>query len=117
MRGLKLIILKIRIRHSLIVAPLAGAWIEMDKVIPVEVKKSKSHPSRVRGLKSVILVLSMSWMVSHPSRVRGLKYLMGGKVGEALMSHPSRVRGLKFFAGIGLAVGLWSHPSRVRGLK
>ena len=34
------------------VAPLAGAWIEMRQCLLAMIKWQKSHPSRVRGLKS-----------------------------------------------------------------
>ena len=38
----------------------------------------------------------MLTLVSHPSRVRGLKSLSQESIDDADVSHPSRVRGLKF---------------------
>jgi len=36
-----------------------------------------SHPSRVRGLKPLLIVYQMVLLGSHPSRVRGLKPQVG----------------------------------------
>ncbi len=54
-----------------------------------------SHPSRVRGLKLAVTVLSLVANTSHPSRVRGLKRHYPHIIRTANSSHPSRVRGLK----------------------
>ena len=52
-------------------APITGAWIETYRV-PVLALKLVSHPSRVRGLKRIqMMVIRLN--SSHPSRVRGLK--------------------------------------------
>ena len=55
-----------------LVAPFAGAWIEIfvDVSMPGTLK---SHPSRVRGLKSTVAEAIVGFDESHPSRVRGLK--------------------------------------------
>jgi len=57
----------------IIVAPLAGAWIETPALVFVFYIREMSHPSRVRGLKPSVSSSrgGVSW--SHPSRVRGLK--------------------------------------------
>ena len=55
-----------------LVAPLAGAWIEMNtRTAPGWTRMS--HPSRVRGLKYEGDIIKVNYTVSHPSRVRGLK--------------------------------------------
>ena len=55
-----------------LVAPFAGAWIEIMEMEWSDIHLA-SHPSRVRGLKSLIVVTPMMIGGSHPSRVRGLK--------------------------------------------
>ena len=76
-----------------------------------------SHPSRVRGLKLLIILLALFELLSHPSRVRGLK--------------PSQFQKIKQKYQVAPLAGAWietnrrciaqhtqgSHPSRVRGLK
>ena len=57
----------------LFVAPFAGAWIEIERTYFHFYKSSKSHPSRVRGLKCLSNYLLFDLLLSHPSRVRGLK--------------------------------------------
>ena len=76
------------------VAPLVGAWIETYLVV-IKLYLSMSHPSWVRGLKLVHLVISKLEQRSHPSWVRGLKlvHLVISKLEQR--SHPSWVRGLK----------------------
>ena len=79
---------------------------------------TRSHPSRVRGLKyiywlrivptTVVAPFTGAWIEifcirqqrmanvwSHPSRVRGLKSKILTNSGTTSLSHPSRVRGLK----------------------
>ena len=61
-------------KHTLVtVAPFAGAWIEILCLWNFN-KQSKSHPSRVRGLKSTFEGMDSVVVMSHPSRVRGLKW-------------------------------------------
>ena len=56
------------------VAPFAGAWIEITASEDLPQLLSKSHPSRVRGLKYIITpTILIIFFQSHPSRVRGLK--------------------------------------------
>ena len=55
----------------------------------------KSHPSRVRGLKSLDADAEPFRQSSHPSRVRGLKFPKAADASSKPGSHPSRVRGLK----------------------
>ena len=63
------------IRLFRLVAPHAGAWIEISPDALVTVKPRTSHPTRVRGLKSSALSAFGASYVSHPTRVRGLKCL------------------------------------------
>ena len=97
MRGLKLIYQVIEILLQ-IVAPFAGAWIEICTPHGVSLGV-QSHPSRVRGLKyrqykhqeksRKVAPFAGAWieirkwstrqslkLLSHPSRVRGLKYCL-----------------------------------------
>ncbi len=62
-----------RTRNRYSVAPLAGAWIEMIDIAPGK-KAIESLPSRERGLKSFGLPLFYRRYMSLPSRERGLKY-------------------------------------------
>ena len=55
------------------VAPHAGAWIETWHWRPVPAAVSKSHPTRVRGLKQEDAGRRPVAIASHPTRVRGLK--------------------------------------------
>ena len=54
------------------VAPLAGAWIEIEMTVGSD-GKPVSLPSRERGLKSGFIVQGMIQPESLPSRERGLK--------------------------------------------
>ena len=58
------------------VAPFTGAWIEIRNLENPKVTKTESHPSRVRGLKSIDAVQEILDYESHPSRVRGLKFMV-----------------------------------------
>ena len=78
----------------LVVAPLAGAWIETSCRRGCRLRSS-SHPSRVRGLKLRQRRPPQPLQRSHPSRVRGLKPPGEAGAAQAAQSHPSRVRGLK----------------------
>ena len=85
-----------RLGVLILVAPFAGAWIEIWTKFK-ELVWFLSHPSRVRGLKSLFCAINYWYGVkSHPSRVRGLKYLLPYLDNLLQGSHPSRVRGLKF---------------------
>ncbi len=84
-----------RIRYPHLVAPFAGAWIEIKSARESYAKTTRSHPSRVRGLKFAYIGEPNFARESHPSRVRGLKSLLKVTLYCTLMSHPSRVRGLK----------------------
>ena len=56
------------------VAPFAGAWIEMPKCKNT-IRELKSLPSRERGLKYVTPFVYVRYSKSLPSRERGLKYM------------------------------------------
>ena len=56
------------------VAPFTGAWIEIFLGDPGKLRPRRSHPSRVRGLKSINAARPILQDLSHPSRVRGLKF-------------------------------------------
>ena len=79
------------------VAPRAGAWIEIRWEDGNIANMKRSHPARVRGLKSNSVGNPMIRRQSHPARVRGLKLDILVKIILIPMSHPARVRGLKSF--------------------
>ena len=93
MRGLKRLIYQL-IDSSVLVAPLAGAWIETDTGQKL-VDKYKSHLSQVRGLKPDYLMVFRKDGESHLSQVRGLKHRSAHINGIHLPSHLSQVCGLK----------------------
>ena len=64
------------------VAPLAGAWIEISCMI-------RSHV----------------WTMSLPSRERGLKFIPSLRILNSRLSLPSRERGLKFNIPLPLGMG------------
>ena len=76
------------------VAPLAGAWIEIE-FDALRDKAIESLPSRERGLKYNYLVESGHGLPSLPSRERGLKSFQIGQTLSGVTSLPSRERGLK----------------------
>ena len=55
-----------------LVAPLAGAWIEIGKTTAMR-NLDPSLPSRERGLKCFLMLISSAKHQSLPSRERGLK--------------------------------------------
>ena len=55
------------------VAPLAGAWIEMDYVAARAIQAAESLPLRERGLKCISAIPLASAPPSLPLRERGLK--------------------------------------------
>ena len=78
------------------VAPFTGAWIEIPGWRPARAAAPASHPSRVRGLKSV----RHTSLRSHPevAPFTGAWIEMNSiveVVDVCTPSHPSRVRGLK----------------------
>ena len=76
------------------VAPFMGAWIEMS-LRPIIIKRLKSHPLWVRGLKYLIRYNVPLCTQSHPLWVRGLKSYNFDIALAGDMSHPLWVRGLK----------------------
>ena len=77
-----------------VVAPFAGAWIEIrTKCLKLLVRWSL--PSRERGLKCSWLLKSGMVSASLPSRERGLKYPLPNLCQRTRWSLPSRERGLK----------------------
>ena len=61
-----------------IVAPLAGAWIEISISSSISSGSKSSLPSRERGLKLTGYCIGTAQIVSLPSRERGLKSLTHG---------------------------------------
>ena len=102
-----------------LVAPLAGAWIEIFTSLPETVTFLLSLPSRERGLKfdyieqcqtdyevaplagawieiKICIVRYTGYCESLPSRERGLKSYKPSFCRLLCLSLPSRERGLKF---------------------
>ena len=77
------------------VAPLAGAWIEIDELHP-DSTRAVSLPSRERGLKFCKVPVRRTGRMSLPSRERGLKYGLYFQKDTDDESLPSRERGLKY---------------------
>ena len=76
------------------VRTFTGAWIETQSISFI-VLHSAFAPSRVRGLKLLLVGLLLYLMLFAPSRVRGLKLLLRISYGSHIAFAPSRVRGLK----------------------
>ena len=99
------------------VAPLAGAWIEIDLI------EEKTPLLTVAPLAGAWIEINTAAQLRHlhlpslPSRERGLKYRSGVKEGNINGSLPSRERGLKFFLSPFPTAYPASLPSRERGLK
>ena len=58
------------------VAPHVGAWIEIFNFW-IKMETNRSHPTWVRGLKSLTALHKLTVQMSHPTWVRGLKYGKG----------------------------------------
>ena len=80
----------------IIVAPLAGAWIEIIFSPAAKLIRKASLPSRERGLKLQIHYSLYHCYWSLPSRERGLKFTKEHFIFCVFVSLPSRERGLKF---------------------
>ena len=131
---------EVRLWETFFVASHADAWIEICLVVIDECgnycriprgcvdwnpsivmtcpNSIKSHPTRMRGLKSVenvtvqpkaqvashadawieikIAFLESTLNPSHPTRMRGLKFVQESMFPLLKASHPTRMRGLKF---------------------
>ena len=120
------------------VAPFAGAWIEIMRTKSTS-SKILSLPSRERGLKFEECPENYARCESLPSRERGLKFFLvllwmnmqkvapfagawieierHSQVHELLPSLPSRERGLKYSGECYKIAYRSSLPSRERGLK
>ena len=101
-----------------LVAPFAGAWIEIMLLYPWQARLRSSLPSRERGLKYTLFLYFYAYFSpSLPSRERGLKYTVYDKVSVYVVAP---------FAGAWIEIKtffmvIWqfivSLPSRERGLK
>ena len=101
---------------SLPVASHADAWIEIS--LSVSAKAStKSHPTRMRGLKFTSSCNVVVFKPSHPTRMRGLKCWIGiqRSMTDLVASHADAwIEILLFSCPFSY---LLSHPTRMRGLK
>ena len=71
-RGLKSMV-KVMLQSMLLVAPFAGAWIEINFFNEYNKRIEESLPSRERGLKYKDSDTLEPYLGSLPSRERGLK--------------------------------------------
>ncbi len=77
------------------VAPFTGAWIEIEKLLALLIESGVA-PFTGAWIEIALPIVRGAWSKSHPSRVRGLKYQNYQDHILLNKSHPSRVRGLKF---------------------
>ncbi len=100
------------------VAPLAGAWIEIDTPEGGLMEGILSHPSRVRGLKYDNLQDATVYRKVAPLAGAWIEIIFNRELILAFPVAPlagAWIEILSMFALI-LSINL-SHPSRVRGLK
>ena len=76
------------------VAPSAGAWIEIGESEALN-NSITSRPVRARGLKSLTLSIFCQIHSSRPVRARGLKFREDLRLESHTLSRPVRARGLK----------------------
>ena len=93
-RGLKFL-LEPFLCHLRLVAPFAGAWIEIFPMNWTGWTGRKSLPLRERGLKYKIVYVKIKSRKSLPLRERGLKSVSLMRIFEEGKSLPLRERGLK----------------------
>ena len=106
------------IHNAQVVAPLVGAWIEIQST-PLQTT-TKSVAPLVGAWIEILPRTRGSEMLkqSHPLWVRGLKFIEDGMIAADAESHPLWVRGLKYRSLRKLQPHwLQSHPLWVRGLK
>ena len=103
-------------RYSSPVAPLAGAWIEIPSAAPPPRPLASLH-SRERGLKSVPSLPFVPSLPSLHSRERGLKYEQFRKGAAACFVAPLAGAWIEITSSMALFGTPQSLPSRERGLK
>ena len=103
-------------RYSSPVAPLAGAWIEIPSAAPPPRPLASLH-SRERGLKSLPSLPFVPSLPSLPSRERGLKYEQFRKGAAACFVAPLAGAWIEITSSMALFGTPQSLPSRERGLK
>ena len=91
------------------VAPLAGAWIEIDPFDDL-VMDSNVAPLAGAWIEIQILLFQDCCSWSLPSRERGLKFISSGFCCRSLWSLPSRERGLKFLVDAILIIKIKVAP-------
>ena len=77
------------------VAPYAGAWIEIVLAASIGAENTRVAPYAGAWIEIVHEQSSAPRVLSHPTRVRGLKSLKSSPNIPFSVSHPTRVRGLK----------------------
>ena len=82
-------------RYAKVVAPLAGAWIEINVFSP-DATSSKSLPSRERGLKLLRTAYHSSAVPVAPLAGAWIEIIVLKDNPNASTSLPSRERGLKY---------------------
>ncbi len=117
MRGLKLIWSSSN-RISLVVAPFAGAWIEIPYINEWNLSSFMSHPSRVRGLKFVAMQAVENDVAVAPFAGAWIEIFVAGASFSHALVAPFAGAWIEILTSA-LKPGLveTSHPSRVRGLK
>ena len=87
---------KLSCGQAFLVAPFAGAWIEIFFIQALANDESVA-PFAGAWIEIEILIFSIFILFSSlPSRERGLKYIQVHALNRSILSLPSRERGLKF---------------------
>ena len=99
------------------VAPFAGAWIEIELVCNTSQFRRASLPSRERGLKFATPIETPLSSAVAPFAGAWIEMHMLPDFLQSILSLPSRERGLKLILRLHGKIGTKSLPSRERGLK
>ena len=115
-RGLKSVT-RVKNALCLVVAPFAGAWIEIYSAVCDVQRALQSLPSRERGLKFDVDIAIRGYGCVAPFAGAWIEILVLYLLYYAKWSLPSRERGLKSVLFLEARMRLESLPSRERGLK
>ena len=100
------------------VAPYAGAWIEIASPPPLVLVLIQSHPTRVRGLKSIPPAILPTVPIVAPYAGAWIEIdlvVPASSVGAEVA--PYAGAWIEMPSGSRMKMSIWSHPTRVRGLK
>ena len=101
----------------IVVAPHAGAWIEMGPMEVIARQYDKSLPTRERGLKLSVIQNRPTAEGVAPHAGAWIEMILEERADNVIESLPTRERGLKSIHRLIDAVFDVSLPTRERGLK